>query len=153
MKSEPFRITEDKDSATIDMSWDEIFELLVITTKVPTGTHLGFGWGPDMIETSMVSWHAAGNESFVMELYSERNGFPSELDAACYTNTFKEEEDFVLFTSKRPIECGVNYNVISFDEEQEFSVSWKDSIWLSYHGDNRFAFKCIIGREKGLDCG
>ena len=88
VKSRPFKVTKGRGGATIDMSWDEDDEVLVMTTKVPAGTHLGFGWGPDMVETSMVSWHADGADSYVTELYSEKNGYPEELDAACYTNTF-----------------------------------------------------------------
>ena len=71
VKSRPFKVTKGRGGASIDMSWDEDDEVLVMTTKVPAGTHLGFGWGPNMVETSMVSWHANGADSYVTELYSE----------------------------------------------------------------------------------
>lgn len=58
-----------------------------MTTKVPAGTHLGFGWGANMVETSMFSWHADGDDSWTQELYSESNGYPPEVDTGCYTTT------------------------------------------------------------------
>ena len=105
-----------------------------------------------MTETSMVSWHADSSESFSMELYSEKTGYPAEVESTCYSTTFEEEDDHVIFTTKRPLDCGTNSYIIDLDQEQNLSASWKDVVYLSYHGNNKVSFSCQIDKENGLDC-
>ena len=63
----------------------------------------------------MVSWHAESSESYFMELYSENAAYPAEVDSDCYTMTFEEEENHVVFTTKRPLDCGTNSYIIDLD--------------------------------------
>ena len=50
--------------ASVDITWDASTEEVVMTTKVPANTWLGFGWGSSMTETSMIEWSANGADSY-----------------------------------------------------------------------------------------
>ena len=113
-----------------------------MTTKVPSGSHLGFGWGANMVETSMFSWHADGDDSWTQELYSETNGYPPEVDTGCYTTTWQILDEHVEFTTKRPLDCGPDSYVVKLEEEIPLCSSWKEVPYLSFHGDNAVAYRC-----------
>ena len=129
------------------MQFDDDAQLLVMTTKVPSGTHLGFGWGADMFETSMFSWHADGDDSWTQELYSERNGYPPERETGCYTTSFQVLDEHVEFTTKRALDCGPESFVVKLEEQIPLCSSWKDVPYLSFHGDNAVAFSCEIDTD------
>ena len=112
--------------ASIDIAWDPDSEQVVMTTKVPANTWLGFGWGPDMEGTSMISWSANGANSYQTDLYSETSGMPNTIDPNCYTTTTEDNSDHVVFTSKRPLDCGDGYYVVELDKQSSWVSAWDD---------------------------
>ena len=95
-----------------------------MTAKVPKNTWLGFGWGPDMDQTSMIEWSADGSNSYTTELWSPEEGYPDTITDSCYTTTISDRTDYVEFTSKRPLDCNDGKYVVELDTQKTWISAW-----------------------------
>ena len=112
---------------SLDISYDE--DKVTLTAKVKINSWLGFGWGPDMDQTSMIEWSAGATDSdkdrYATQLYAEEEGYPDTIDPSCYTTTSEDTGDgFIVFTSTRPLDCGDNGYVVPLDTQSEWCFAW-----------------------------
>ena len=75
-------------------------------------------------------------------MYSEENGYPPERYTGCHETDIEVFDDHVMFTTKRPLDCGPDSFVVPLEEQMPLCASWKDEPYLSFHGNNAVAFSC-----------
>lgn len=150
----PYTVPES--GVEIQMQYDTRHSELIIIATVPDKTWFAWGWGPTMTETAMVSWIANGEDSIgATDLYSKQHGHPATQPTNCYTSSFTVKGEFVVFTTKRPLECpGGDGYAVQLDTDSSWCAAWSPGTEIHYHNNNRTMLSCEISSAYaiGLSC-
>jgi len=98
------------DGGTLTAFYNSKSEKVIMTATLPDSSYAGWGWGSSMTNTEMVIFSADGADSSATTYYSKGENDPTlqETLQSCYETSVKtKKNNFVEFTTKRPLDCNV----------------------------------------------
>mmetsp|Transcript_6602 Transcript_6602/g.8962 ORF Transcript_6602/g.8962 Transcript_6602/m.8962 type:complete len:139 (+) Transcript_6602:1356-1772(+) len=103
-------VTSISDQGSFTVNYSESDGMLVMNATLPDSSYAGWGWGSSMTNTEMVIFSADGADSSATTYYSKGENDPTlqETLQSCYETSVKtKKNNFVEFTTKRPLDCNV----------------------------------------------
>ena len=119
--------------------------------------YYSIGFGPDMSDTDMIIWQAAGADSYVGDYYAYQQNTPmvdnNDLVWEAYpqNSSLQVEYDYVIFTTWRPLDTGEMFYdyVIPLGDEIPMCYAMLDTTSnLTYH-KRRGVFRATFTDKMG----